>query len=280
MVEIILDPLGEFTTKLVVSLVALLVAYAVKRILADKAIYAVAELTHQKVVERIAKPISKIVTVIIFLMFFFFVFWLWELNALFDSLLVGAGVLGIVVGFAAKDILGNVLGGIMIFFDQPFTIGDVVQIDNIFGKVEDIGLRSTKIKCFDNKFVSVPNGKVDMEIIENFSRYPKRRFEVKVGVDYSTDINKAKKAIMCVLKKMQKKDLILEKPEAKVFATDFDSSSISLIVWYWINRKSVPSMLSLKGDVIWEIRKEFKKEKIAIPFPQVTISNRKEPHKK
>ena len=275
MVEIILEPLGEFTTKLLITVIVFLFVHYVKVLIADKAIYKFAAATHQQFAEKMARPISKIVAIISYLIFLFFVLWFWDFNAALESLLFGAGLLGIVIGFAAKDMLGNVLAGIMLFFDKPFKIGDTIKMGDMFGKVIDIGLRSTKIKTFDNRYVTIPNGMADSNIIENLSKYDTRRFEIEVGIDYDTDIDKAKKAIGTAVKTSQKKNIILKEPEFKVLITKFSESSIVLEVRYWVNRKTVPQMLETKGDVIWEIRKEFKKAKITIPFPQVTISNRK-----
>jgi small-conductance mechanosensitive channel len=275
MVEIILEPLGEFTTKLLITVAVFLFVHYLKVLIADKAIYKFAEATHQQFAEKMARPISKIVAIIAYLIFLSFVLWFWDFNAALESLLFGAGLLGIVVGFAAKDMLGNVLAGIMLFFDRPFRIGDTIKMGEMFGKVIDIGLRSTKIKTFDNKYVTVPNGLADSTIIENLSRYDTRRFSVEVGVDYDADIDRAKKAIGKAIGSLQKKGIVLKEPELKILVTKFADSSIVLEARYWVNRKTVPQMLETKGDVIWEIRKELKKAKITIPFPQVTVSNRK-----
>ena len=275
MVEVILEPLGEFTTKLLITVAVFLVIHFIKILVSDKAIYKFAQATHQQFAEKMARPISKIIAFILYAIFLFFVLWFWDFHTALESLLFGAGVAGIIIGFAAKEFLGNVLGGIMIFFDRPFKIGDTIKIGENFGKVQDIGLWSTKIKTFDNRFVSVPNGKVDHEFVENYSRYPTRRFEVEISIDYGTDLEKAKKTILKGIANLQKKNLVLKEPKAYVLISRFDSSAIILLARYWVRRKDIQPMLETKGDVILAIRKELKKAKIKIPFPQVTVSKRK-----
>jgi small conductance mechanosensitive channel len=275
MFELIFVPFGDFAIKLIITIMVFVFIHYTKVLIADKVIYKFAYATHQQFAEKMARPISKIVAIITYTIFLFFVLWFWDFNSALESLLFGAGLLGIVVGFAAKDMLGNVLAGIMLFFDKPFKIGDTIKMGDMFGRVIDIGLRSTKIKTFDNRYITVPNGLADSTIIENLSKYETRRFDVEVGVDYDTDIDKAKKSINNAMKILQKKGIVLKEPSVETLITKFSDSSIVLEVRYWVNRKTIPKMLEKKSEVIWEIRKQFKKDKILIPFPQVTISNRK-----
>ena len=102
------------------------------------------------------------------------------------SLLAGLGLGGLAFALAAQKTLANLFGSIMIFTDRPFKLGDWIQIKHGEGVVEDIGLRSTKIRTFANTLISVPNADVADVPIENYSMMTKRRIRATIGLTYST----------------------------------------------------------------------------------------------
>lgn len=228
-----------------------------------------------------AKPISKLVSVIIYIVAILSLLGVWGLQGTLTGLLASAGVIGIVVGFATKDILSDLLAGLMLFFDRPFKIEDAIVIGEIRGIVKDIGIRSTKIKTFDGKFVTMPNGKIASSIITNLSVYEKegRRLDLSVGVDYNTDLSKAKKTLDKAIKKMQKKDAIKEDPAPRIFLDNFGDSSINFKVYFWFNPEYVKEndmwFYEIKGELIGVVKKEFDKADITIPYPQITLSERR-----
>lgn len=232
-----------------------------------------------KIEKHLAAPIIKVINVIIYIGALTILLGIWGLKGQLAGLLAGAGIAGIVIGFATKDILSDLLAGILLFFDRPFKIGDSINIEGLWGSVQDIGIRSTKIKTFDGKFVTIPNSKIAKSIITNVSVYEGRRLKLTVGVDYDTDLKKAKKAIEKAVKRLEKAGMIMEDPKPRVFIESFGDSSINFKIVFWYNAKYAKEhdmwFKEIKGELIDAIKREFEKESITIPFPQITLSERK-----
>lgn len=250
-------------------------AFIVSRIL-DRAIGKFAE--RARFDKHTARPIMKLVNAAVYIAALFFLLGIWGLKTELTGLLAGAGIAGIVIGFATKDIFSDLLAGIMLFFDRPFKIGHTVNIEKLWGIVEDIGIRSTKIKTFDNKFIVIPNSKVAKSIITNVSIYEGRRIELNVGVDYKTDLKKAEKAIRRALVKLQKQGMVLKDSEKRknlIFLNSFGDSSINFRILFWYDpeytKKHGIWFGIIKSEFIDAIHREFKKSRIGIPFPQVDV---------
>jgi len=111
------------------------------------------------------------------------------------SLLAGFGLGGVAVAMAAKDTLSNLFGSIVVFLDRPFRIGDWVEMDGLEGTIEEIGLRTTKVRTFANSLMTVPNSKFTNSIINNWSRMKKRRIKMTIGVTYDADPEQVRAAV-------------------------------------------------------------------------------------
>ena len=124
------------------------------------------------------------------------------IGAATTGLIVGAGFFGIVVGLAAQDTIGNILSGISIAISKPFKIGDAVLLRDEYGNVEDITLRHTIIRLWDNRRTVIPNSVLNREVIINYSiRDPKMLVKVEVPVSYDSDVQKASKIMIEEAKK-------------------------------------------------------------------------------
>ena len=149
----------------------------------------------------------------------------------------------------------------------------------MWGTVLDIGLRSTKIKTFDGKFVTIPNSKVASSVVTNVSVYEGRRLELIVGVDYNTDLKKARKAIENTIFILEKNGMIKKEPKTKIIIDEFAGSSINFKLMFWYDpaytKEHEIFFTEIRGALIEEIKRQFDKVGITIPFPQVTVSNRK-----
>lgn len=262
-----LNGLMPIIYNIIYTVVALVGAYIIKRLVTDRIIYSFAR--RAGLSKATAKPVKKFMGVLVYIGALFVILGIWNLKDLLLGMLAGAGVAGIVIGFAAKDVFSDILAGVMLFFDRPFKIGEAVNIGDVSGKVTDIGLRSTKIKTWDSIRVTIPNSKVESEVVTNYSHYDQRRLEIEVGVDYDTDIKKAVKTIEKTLKK--KKLGILKEPGPQVLVKNFGGSSIDLEVRFWVGKEGPHSIPGYKSAVREEINKAFKKEKIEIPFQHVEI---------
>jgi MscS family membrane protein len=182
------------------------------------------------------------------------------------ALLAAGGIIGIAVGFAAKDSLANLFSGIFILADAPYQVGDFIVLDSgERGQVTQIGLRSTRILTRDDIEVTIPNAVIANAKISNESggHWEKARIRVKVGVAYGSDIDHVREVLMGVARDNPDLD---GNPEPRVRFRAFGESSLGFELMGWI-RQPV-----LRGRVLdalnSEVYKRFEQENIRIPFPQ------------
>ncbi|MDY7031875.1 MAG: mechanosensitive ion channel family protein [Thermodesulfobacteriota bacterium] len=193
---------------------------------------------------------------------------LWALTLLglnLSGLLVAGGIAGIVIGFASQSIVGNLISGIFLIIERPIRIGNQVNVEGVFGFVEDIKIISTVIRTYDGLYVRIPNQKVFTSSITNFVGNVARRFEYVVGIRYSDDADKAIKII---------KDLVedhpfaLKNPSPLIFVDNLGDNSVNIMVRIW-----APSSdwYGVKTELLWKIKKSLELEGIEIAFPQRVV---------
>ena len=199
-----------------------------------------------------------------------------NLDKTVTSLLAGAGVIGLVLGFAFQELSSNFISGIYIAFIKPFGVDDVIKSGEHLGKVEYIDLRATVIRTFQGQDVYIPNKLLLTEPVINYTNDPRRRLEIEVGVSYSDDLQKAEEVIYRALKEFDGCDY---PSETKVFYRGFGSSSINLIVRYWIKFPGEDNFFRSTHAAVKKIKAAFDEEGITIPFPIRTIDLGIEPTK-
>lgn len=175
------------------------------------------------------------------------------------------GAAGLAVGLALQGSLSNFAGGVLILVFKPFRVGDTVEAQGTIGSVESIDILYTKIRNFDNKVVTVPNGALANNSIINYSQKPTRRVEIKVGVAYGTDLKKTRQVILDVLKLDER---IHAEPEPVVKFTNFGDSSLDLIIRVWVD---AADLWPVYWDNMEAIKEAFEQHEIEIPFPQRTL---------
>lgn len=175
------------------------------------------------------------------------------------------GAAGLAVGLALQGSLSNFAGGVLILVFKPFKVGDTVEAQGHLGAVESIDILYTKIRIFDNRVVTVPNGALANNTIINLSQKATRRVEMKVGVAYGTDLKKTREVILNILKK---DDRVHEDPAPVVLFTNFGDSSLDLTIRCWTDAADL-------WPVYWDnmeiIKEAFEQNDIEIPFPQTDV---------
>jgi small-conductance mechanosensitive channel len=202
-----------------------------------------------------------------------------ELKIVGHSILAGAGILTVVGGLASQQVLGNIVSGFMIILFHPFKIGDRVKIsDSYTGTVEDITLRETIIRDFENNRIIVPNSQMSSQVLINFNHTDSKICKfIEVGVGYSTNLESA----MAIMQdEITKHPLVIDHrtedeklqgvPVVIVRVTALGDSSITLKAWVWADNPS--DGFVLQCDCYANVKRRFDEEKIEIPFPQRTIS--------
>ncbi len=181
------------------------------------------------------------------------------------GILAAAGILGIVIGFAAQTSVSNIISGFFLIADKPFEIGEAIEIDGQGGYVLDISLLSTRIRTFDNRYLRMPNSAVANARIVNLSRYEIRRLDLSVGIAYKEDVQKALDVLNRVIKNNEN---VLLEPEPMVVITRFGESSIDFEIRAWIQRAA---LFSTRTELIKSIKNAFDEAGIEIPFPTRTV---------
>jgi len=188
--------------------------------------------------------------------------------------IAGAGVIGIAIGFAAKDTLSNLIAGVLLIIDRPFEIGDRIEVwsapagSATWGDVIDIGLRATKIQTTDNIIIIVPNNEIMMRDIINYTIITSKiRVRINIGIAYDANMLKAKDIILKVVDSIP---WVLKEPLPKVVATAFGESSVDLQLRAWIDdaRKRMDTI----SHVTDKVKEAFDKEGIKIPYPRRDIT--------
>ncbi len=145
--------------------------------------------------------------------------------------LAGLGVVGLTIGFAAKDSLSNVMAGFLIFWDKPFHVGDWVTLGDHYGKVAEITMRTTRMRTRNNTWVILPNESVINQVLVNHSTNGETRLEIPVGIAYKEDIATARKVLLEAVRVVPG---VIENPPPAVVVNNLGSSSVDLIIFAWI----------------------------------------------
>ena len=175
------------------------------------------------------------------------------------------------IWFTLKTFLSNFIGWILMVTQWTYHRWDLIKISWKIWYIREIHTLYTAMEQFDWIIYFVPNIKFLEDDVLNYNTNSKRRIEIKIQVDYDTDIIKVKELL---IKLSSKIDNILDTPKPSVYLDQLDSSSINIILRVWIDSKS--EYFQIKAIVIETINHIFKKEWIKIPFPQITISNREQ----
>jgi len=181
------------------------------------------------------------------------------------SLTIFAGAFGIGIGFGMQNIINNLVSGIIIIFERPIKVGDIIKIDaDILGKVESISIRSTKIKTFDRTTVIVPNSRFLDSNVVNWIHGGDMilRAIIHVGVAYGSDTELVRE---CLLKVAHSHPDVKKDPEPKVRFAEFGDSSLNFQLYFWAH---IDNRWMAISDINFAIDKIFRENNITIPFPQ------------
>lgn len=186
------------------------------------------------------------------------------------AFITGLGLGGLAFALAAKDLAANIIAGIIIIFDKPFSLGDWVKCKELEGIVEDISFRSTKIRTFEKVLITVPNSMLANEPILNFNRRDMRRVAMNLGVSYNTPIEKIQACVHSIRDILENNDDI-DKDGIQVGFDKFNESSLDIFICFFINKVNFSDYMSVKQEVNYRIIDTLEKEGISIAFPTRSI---------
>lgn len=192
-----------------------------------------------------------------------------SLDKAVTSMLAGLGIIGLALGFAFQEIAANFISGVILSVNKPFTIGDVIEVNKIFGTVEFVSLRTTNIRTFQGQKVLIPNKIMFQNPITNFTENGKRRVDLEVGVSYGDDLEKVKEVTIAAINTL---DDILKDEGIQFFYKEFGGSSINFVVMFWTEYQIKQSeYMEAQHRAIVAIHKAFNENDISIPFPIRTL---------
>ena len=251
----------DYGPKWLVALVIMIIAYLLSRLIKSVVQKAVGRVSTEGYINiLLARGASAVVLGIGVLLA------LSEIGMSLSGALAAVGLASVGIGFALKDVLGNLFAGITLLIQHPFTIGDQVEIGGQEGVVENVRVRDTQILTYSGERVYIPNQTVFENPIINYTSTPSLRVDVQVSVRYDEDLEKAKRILKRI---MEGTTGILEQPDPTVLV-ESDSECVVLVMRFWMgsdrNRR-----LKVQSDVLELTIKAFNREGISIPYPIRTI---------
>ncbi len=186
------------------------------------------------------------------------------------AVLAGLGIGGLAFALAAQDTLANIFGAIVVAVDQPFKVGEVVRIGTNIGAIEDIGLRSTRIRLLDKSLMVIPNKTVASDTITNLSRFTRRRFEQIIGLTYGTKPEQMNEMVEVIRGLIQAQPGV-DKDGVLVFFRDFSASSLDIWVVYEFTEPDIRKALGAKQAINVAIMKAVTSRGLSFAFPTQTV---------
>lgn len=184
-----------------------------------------------------------------------------------SAVLASIGIAGLTIGFAAKDSLSNIIAGVLIFLDRPFVIGDLVEIEGLYGRVDKITLRSTRIVTVDGKMLAVPNIEVINKTVASYTNFPHLRIDIPVTIAVDEDIDKARKVLLGLV---LNNTTYLDNPAPRVVVRELNDYNVKLELQVWIKeeRKHIEYRFALREKVF----KGLLQAGIEMPYETISIN--------
>ncbi len=214
------------------------------------------------------RPLKKIVSIGIVFVAISVAFGMAEYGNFLQSLATIAAAATLAIGFAMQDVIQNFVAGVFIYTDKPFRIGDWIEWDGNSGVVEDISLRVTRVRTFDNELLTVPNSNLTDGVIKNPVAKEQLRLKFVFGIDYDDDIDEATEII---LDEARAHPEIMDDPEPSVRLVELGDSSVGLQSRIWIKNPSRSDFVKTRAEYVKAVKQRFDAEDINMPYPNRTI---------
>lgn len=199
---------------------------------------------------------------------FFFALGVLQLDGAVTTLLAGAGVVGLALGFAFRDSIANIISGIILSFRHPFIIGDLIECKGYFGHVHKINLRCTIIRNPQGYLSHIPNKDMLGNPFNNYTWNHQRRVDLECGVSKADDLEKVKTVAIEAVKSI---DNYNSDRAVELYFTEFADSSMKFVVRFWVHYHKNADWYAGRSSAIMAIRKQFDINNISTPFPIRTL---------
>lgn len=238
---------------------------------ATKSLAHIVSRTESKLDKQMVPFISRAVKIV---MGIIIVLWILQLSGYnISSLLAGLGIGGLAVALALQETLANFFGSLAIFTDRPFGVGEIIEVDDIRGTVEEIGFRSTRIRTFNSTLVTIPNKTLANSVIENISKAGKRRVVQAIKVTHKTTTTQLQEAVPFI-RNIVLHDKNVDPESVIVNFSDFGEYSLNITIIYFTKVFDYREFLASKERINLAIMKNLEQLGISIAFPtKIYIDN-------
>lgn len=259
-VEALILMLPEFVAAVLIIIIAAVVARLVRRVLHGG-------LRRVSTYETVNHLLATIGYVAVLAIGIFVALGILGLDKAVTSLLAGAGIIGLALGFAFQDLASNFIAGVLLSIRRPFREGDIIETDEYRGTVVEINLRSTKVRTFQGQIAIIPNAEVFTNPMVNFST-GERRVDLACGVSYGDDLEQARDVALEAIRSL---DGIRDDRPIDLYYQSFGDSSIDFVVRFWIDFRAETDFLRAQSEAVISVKKAFDEAGITIPFPIRTL---------
>lgn len=260
-----IDTFIQMLPNLAVALIVLIVFYVIGKLIRNAIGGLLEKVTNNKTIINL---LETIVGVLIIGVGVFIALSILQLDGAVTSLLAGAGIIGLALGFAFQDIASNFISGIILSIRHPFGIGDIIETNDFYGTVQKLNLRNTILRTPQGQIVYIPNKSVFENPLQNYTKTRERRIDLSCGVSYGDDLEKAKKVAIQAVQSLSNYN---DKKDVEFYYEEFGGSSINFKIRFWVHFEKNPHFWSARSDAIIAITKQFDEHDIMIPFPIRTL---------
>jgi len=250
----------------VVFVVAFLVVFLLGRIVVVPLVSRV--LRSRDLDAHARKPLIKLTSYLMVFLAVSVAFGVAGFGSFLQSLATVAAAGTLAVGLAMQDVIANFVSGVFIFVERPFRIGDWIEWDGNSGIVEDISLRVTRVRTFDNELLTVPNSQLTDDVVKNPVAKDKLRLKFLFGIGYDDDIERASDIIV---EEAENHEEILDDPGPTVRLTELADSSVGLQSRIWIADPSRADFVRIRAEYVTAVKRRFDEAGIDIPYPIRTL---------
>lgn len=188
-----------------------------------------------------------------------------------NAILASLGVAGLTLGFAAQDALSNIISGIFIFWDKPFVIGDLIEVNGHYGRVDEITMRSTRLITVNGKMLSIPNAEILNSTVASYTNFPNLRIDIEFTVASNENLKKIRNVLFQLV---ENNDEYLLIPQPEVVLNKMNDYNIELIFRVWIEDEK--KHIDLRNDLREKIFETLTKNDIDMPYETVSVIMNKE----
>ena len=243
---------------LFLGIIIVVISYILARPLSRLLIKPIEYLTDSALIHLV---IRRSISILILLLGIYLFLRLAGLTQFAVAIMSGTGLIGLILGFAFRDIAENFIASLLLSIQRPFKIDDVIEVEGRLGIVKKVTARATTLVDYDGNHIQIPNATVYKNIIKNLTANPKMRGKVEIGIGYDNDIRSAQTLALTIA---NQQNAVLTDPPAQVLIKNLGSSTINFTLFFWVNSEQF-STTKVASQLMRELVNEFTSHNISMP---------------